>query len=429
MNYLNNEVLQYGSTIIFALSMLHSFISIPISNYSQNLEEDSLFRNLMHYLGEVEAIFGIWALVFLLFFTFYGGPSSTVAYMVGMNFNEPLFVFVIMIMASARPVLKMAERLILGVARILPFEKKMNFYISALVVGPILGSFITEPGAMTLVAIILLHKFFNNTMTLNFKFATIGLLFVNISIGGTLTHFAAPPVVMVAGKWGWDTLFMLSHFGYKTVIALMASTALYAFFFRKELRGKVPLSTEKDNKPHVPLWIGIIHIVFLLLVIINAHQPKIILALLLFYLGFLNITKIYQEAPRIQSALMVGFFLAALVTLGALQAWWLQPLIQSLSDLTLYLGATALTGITDNAALTYLGSMVELSDSAKYALVAGSVTGGGLTVIANAPNPAGYSILRPSFRDGISPLKLFLGALFPTLVTILCYQLLPSFNW
>ena len=57
----------------------------------------------------------------------------------------------------------------------------------------------------------------------------------------------------------------------------------------------------------------------------------------------------------------------------------------------LFFGAAALTAITDNAALTYLGSLVEdISDQSKYSLVAGAVAGGGLTVIANAPNPAGF---------------------------------------
>ena len=115
------------------------------------------------------------------------------------------------------------------------------------------------------------------------------------------------------------------------------------------------------------------------------------------------------------------------MTLGSLQQWWLQPLISALTDQVLYFGATGLTAITDNAALTYLGSLVELSDSAKYFLVAGAVTGGGLTVIANAPNPAGFGILKDSFgKDGISPGGLFVGALFPTFIAILCFEFLPS---
>src|SRR3546814_11932794 len=81
---------------------------------------------------------------------------------------------------------------------------------------------------------------------------------------------------------------------------------------------------------------------------------------------------------------MVGFFLAGLVVLGGLQKWWLQDLLGGLEPTVLFWGATALTAITDNAALTYLGSLVEGASPAwHYMLVAGAVTGGGLTVIAN----------------------------------------------
>jgi Na+/H+ antiporter NhaD/arsenite permease-like protein len=111
-----------------------------------------------------------------------------------------------------------------------------------------------------------------------------------------------------------------------------------------------------------------------------------------------------------------------------LQAYWLKPLIESLSGNALFFGATGLTAITDNAALTYLGSLVDgISDELKYALVAGAVAGGGLTVIANAPNPAGIGILQGAkvFKDeGISPLGLFLGALLPTVIAIIFFWLL-----
>jgi hypothetical protein len=57
-------------------------------------------------------------------------------------------------------------------------------------------------------------------------------------------------------------------------------------------------------------------------------------------------------------------------------------------------------------------------------VVAGAVTGGGLTVIANAPNPAGQSILSSYFQDGVAPLRLFLAALIPTVIMALCFLFL-----
>jgi predicted cation transporter len=136
--------------------------------------------------------------------------------------------------------------------------------------------------------------------------------------------------------------------------------------------------------------------------------------------------KHFQDRLILREGLLVAFFLAGLITLGAQQKWWLQDILAGMDSTTLFFGATALTAITDNAALTYLGSLVEgVSDSYKYSLVAGAVTGGGLTVIANAPNPAGFSILRGTFEDGaINPLGLLVCALPPTIVAVLAFQLL-----
>jgi hypothetical protein len=264
-------------------------------------------------------------------------------------------------------------------------------------------------------------------MSTKFKYATIGLLFVNVSIGGTLSHFAAPPVLMVAGKWGWGFAHMFTNFGYKAAVACIISSLTIAMVFKKELVGDFQLRADNTDKMLPPWWVTMIHVIFLGLVVVSAHHMVVFMGLFLFFLGFTVVTKEFQDEVQVKASLMVGFFLAGLIVLGTPQKWWLQPLIASLSDQVLYFGSTALTGITDNAALTYLGSLVELTDSAKYWLVAGAVTGGGLTVIANAPNPAGFGILKDSFgENGITPLGLLKGALYPTFIAILCFELLPS---
>ena len=411
------------SLVLFVLAILHTFLVGKIEVVARKYPDGSIARNFWHYLAEVEVVFGLWSLILILIMLVYEGPSSTLTFLNGLNFTEPAFVFVIMCMAATKPIILFAEKIIYGISKILPFKEKLSFYLATMIIGPLLGSFITEPAAMTVTALILYENFYKRSMSLKFKYATLGLLLVNVSIGGTLTHFAAPPVLMVAAKWGWDTSFMMANFGLKAIAAVIISTAFYAYAFRDELQGIVA-SKEKDA--HEPAWWKIfIQIILLVLVVLTAHHPKIFIGIFCFFLGFVSITRRYQTELKLKESFLVGFFLAGLITLGSLQSWWLKPLLANMSDTLLYLGATALTAVTDNAALTYLGSLVELSDSAKYALVAGAVTGGGLTVIANAPNPVAFGFLKNEFgKEGISPLKLFLAASFPTLVSMLFFYFL-----
>jgi hypothetical protein len=426
---MNPTIIQVAATVIFAIAILHTFLVSKFAHIAHHYPEGSMGENFFHFMAEVEAVFGIWALVFLVFMMAVSGVHAPVEYLESLNFTEPGFVFVIMAMAGTRPVIKLAEKIIVIISKLMPMPRKMAFYFTALVMGPLLGSFITEPAAMTVTAIILLKNFYSKEMSTKFKYATIGLLFVNVSIGGTLSHFAAPPVLMVAGKWGWGMGYMFKTFGYKAAVSCLISALTISFMFKKELAGDFELRPDNNEKMLPPGWITFIHVIFLALVVLTAHHMVVFMGLFLFFMGFTTVTKEFQDDVQVKSSLMVGFFLAGLIVLGSEQKWWLQPLISSLSDQVLYFGATGLTGITDNAALTYLGSLVELTDSAKYFLVAGAVTGGGLTVIANAPNPAGYGILKDSFgKDGISPLGLLKGALFPTAVAILCFEILPTLS-
>jgi Na+/H+ antiporter NhaD/arsenite permease-like protein len=186
----------------------------------------------------------------------------------------------------------------------------------------------------------------------------------------------------------------------------------------------LPKANVNDQKDEIPLFVVAVHLLFLASIVIFAHHPVVFMGLLLFFMGYTHAYAKFQNPLLLKEALMVAFFLAGLVVLGGMQQWWLQPILENMSTTVVYYGATALTAITDNAALTYLGSLVEgTSEEFKYALVAGALTGGGLTVIANAPNPAGMSILREHFPDGsVSPLWLFLAALPPTIVAIIAFQ-------
>jgi hypothetical protein len=425
---MNPSTIELAATIIFALAVIHTFLVSKFAKIAHHYPEGSMGENFWHFMAEVEAVFGMWAVPFLVIIATQEGVNGPTHYLESLNFTEPGFVFVIMAMAGTRPVIKLAEKIIVTLSNLIPLPKKMAFYLTTMVVGPLLGSFITEPAAMTVTAIILLKNFYSKgDMSEKFKYATLGLLFVNVSIGGTLSHFAAPPVLMVAGKWGWGLGHMFTNFGYKAAIACVISAFAVSFYFKTDLAGDFHLRPDNTEKMLPPWWVTLTHVVFLGLVVLTAHHMVVFMGLFLFFLGFTVVTQEFQDEVQVKASLMVGFFLGGLIILGTPQKWWLQPLIAGLSDQVLFFGSTFLTGITDNAALTYLGSLVDLTDSAKYYLVAGAVTGGGLTVIANAPNPAGFGILKDSFgENGITPSGLLKGALFPTFVAIICFEILPN---
>ena len=422
----NELIVQYAATIFFALAILHTFSVKIFQNLSHKYAEGSVGENLFHLLGEVEVVFGIWAGLFIIFFMLFSGVPQTISYLEGRNFTEPMFVFVIMAVCASRPILGLSEKAIRLIGKIIPIDGNIGFFAATLIVGPLLGSFITEPAAMTVTALILLKNFYQKDISEKLRYATIGLLFVNISIGGTLTPYAAPPVLMVAAKWNWDLIFVLSNFGWKAFLAIIVSTSFVTFRFRKELKkiGKEKSVESKSLK--IPSWVTALHIFVLIAIVMSSHYLVLFTGIFLFFLGIASVTKEYQNELQIKESLLVGFFLGGLVVLGGYQSWWLEPILSRLTSLPLYLGSISLTAFTDNAAITYLGSQVSgLTDASKYALVAGSVVGGGLTVIANAPNPAGYSTLNSSFGpDGISPGLLFRSAIVPTLISGLCFWFL-----
>jgi hypothetical protein len=535
------------ATLIFVLAILHTFLSSKLLAVAHRWGDEHRARiasgeaprnsvspgtELLHFLGEVEAIFGIWAVALGFAVVFYFDWPTFVSYIHGVNFTEPMFVVVIMTLASTRPILWLAEA-IMGRAAGALGGTVAAWWFTVLTLGPLLGSFITEPAAMTISAMVLARKFYELEPSEPLQYATIGLLFVNVSVGGTLTHFAAPPVLMVAAPWGWDTSYMLSHFGGQAALGIVVASGIYFVLFRRELariqdsflarklkeeirRDHVPrermealfdevipevdrelqgleqlrelvgsevagvrerLETEyiervvahgveielareafrerfeevtlarlrrgfprllpEEERPEiidpdwderedpVPAWVVLIHVGFLAWTVLNAHHPALFVAGLLFFLGFSVVTAPYQNRIDLKPPLLVGFFLAGLVVHGGLQAWWIEPVLGGLSEVPMMLTATVLTAFNDNAAITFLATLIpELPESLEHAVVAGAVAGGGLTVIANAPNPAGQAILKGFFSNGVSPLKLLAAAAGPTVVVWLSLYVL-----
>ena len=443
------------ATAIFLLAIGHTFLTARFRHWAHVAEEEHAARlarraplstdtnedgapdevsfkgQVLHFLGEVEAVFGSWAAVLAGAIGYYFGWGAVLGY-IGekVNFTEPMFIVVIMAIAGTRPVLRFAEA---SMRRIAALGRGTTgaWWLAILIVAPVLGSFITEPAAMTIGALLLARQFYALKPSPRFAYATLGLLFVNISVGGTLTHFAAPPVLMVAAPWQWDTPFMLLNFGWKASLGILVATAIYYAVFRAELRTLeatrqlAAKGAQARPEPPVPAWITIVQLLFMAFTVLVAHYPPLFIGGFLFFLAFSQATAHHQGQLELKAPLLVGFFLAGLVIHGGLQGWWIEPVLKRLDEFPLFVSSVILTAFNDNAAITYLATLVPgFTDPLKYAVVAGAVTGGGLTVIANAPNPAGQTILQRFFPQGVSPLGLLTGALLPTLVMALCFLLL-----
>lgn len=421
MNPTLSHASEVFAVIVFAAALIHTFSTKLFEHLAHTRPRHA---GVWHLLGEVEVVFGFWAMILMLFVFAVDGKPAAVAYLDSRDFTEPMFVFAIMVIAGTRPILQFMTSAVQWIARITPLNRGMAMYFLVLAFIPLSGSFITEPAAMTLAALMLRDTLFSRPVSTRLKYVTIGVLFVNISIGGTLTPFAAPPVLMVAGKWNWDIGFMVATFGWKAAVAVAINAGAAMLLFKREL-GQMGLYGDV-RATKVPLPVILVHLMFLAALVVFAHHPAIFMGAFLFFLGFATAYPRHQNPLILREALLVAFFLAGLVVLGGQQQWWLQPILMDMNATTVFFGATALTAITDNAALTYLGSLVEgLSLDFKVALVAGAVTGGGLTVIANAPNPAGVAILRGSFAEkAIHPLGLLIAALPPTAMAILAFRLL-----
>ncbi|WP_157447459.1 putative Na+/H+ antiporter [Chthoniobacter flavus] len=438
------------ATVLFLGAIIHTFLAsrfMAVSHrYQRDLEalgdaqgdaatreaHDRLrdqfrFRaQLFHFMGEIEAVFGIWAVPLGIALAVFKGWPVMVDYFARTSYAEPVFVVVVMAIAASRPVLTLAEACLARVAA-LGGSTPAAWWLSILTVGPLLGSFITEPAAMTICALLLRRRFYELKPDPVLQYATLGLLFVNISVGGTLTHFAAPPVVMVARTWGWDLSYLFTHFGWKAIIGIVGANAAHFVILRGRFRRLSTGTWPETTAPiPVPAPITLVHLLFIAWTVLTSHYPPLVVLGFLFFLAFVEATERHQSPIQLRGPLLVGFFLAALVLHGGGQQWWIAPVLGSLDRWPLMIGATALTAVNDNAAITYLASLVpDFSEVLRYAVVAGAVVGGGLTVIANAPNPAGQSILQAQFGDGgISPLKLFLGALAPTVIVGLALALL-----
>ena len=447
---------------VFLLAVIHAFMAPWFARRAHALHEAQAARvrqglasdaaepvglkaACFHLLGEVEVVFGLWAGVLFALLVVWPGKgwtfacryveSGDYALAAGVDpvssakFIEPLFVFIIMALASARPVLFLAERLLGAVAGWLGGTPAARWFV-ILTFAPLLGSLVTEPAAMTIAALLLSAQFYASRPSERLKYASLALLFVNISVGGALTHFAAPPVVMVAAKWGWGLGDVFGHFGVASIATVLLGNAVYFLCFRRELVALRPAAAGTPPSPAVPAWVVLTHLALMVwtVLMLGGHRPVLMVAGLLAFLAFTVATPQWQSPVRLRGPLLVGFFLAGLVVLGGVQGWWISPVLVRLNEGALMGVSVVLTSFNDNAAITYLASQVPAlgspgaaAEALRHAVLSGALAGGGLTVIANAPNPAGQSILAPYFEGGVSPVRLALWAFPPTLIAVASY--------
>ena len=420
------------ASLIFALALIHTLMVKRFEHWAHRFPSHA---GVLHLLGEVEVVFGFWALILVATMAWVVGAHEALEYLETRQYTEPMFVFVIMVMAASRPIFQMVNGALNTLAHWLPVRSGVAITWLGFVALPLLGSAITEPAAMTLAALVLAPRVFQARMPEPLKYLALGVLLVNVSIGGTLTSFAAPPVLMVAATWQWSSGFMLATFGWKAALAVLVNGTVLVALMRDHLQDEVAdsnvnrLGHEQEavqQKAAAPWVLSLVHVLLLAGVVVLAHHPVAFMGLFLLFLGIAQAYERYQSPLILKEALLVAFFLAGLVVVGGLQQWWLEPLVSGMSANALFWGAMGLTAITDNAALTYLGSLIpNLPAASQYSLVAGAVAGGGLTVIANAPNPAAVALLRHGFKESsIGPAGLFAGALLPTLVAAAAFGLL-----
>lgn len=448
---LDYSTFHWVALALFVLAIIHTLTVEKIHNFARRLEARetprmhggrrvrSLHLQALYFLSEVEIVFALWAVPLFFAISLFYGSHIAMEYMNSRVYTEALFVAVILAIASTRPIVHAAESTIRWIAKGLG-SSLSAWWFALLTVGPLLGSFITEAGAMALCALLLSNQFYIHHPSQKLAYATLALLFVNISVGGILTDFASPAVLILAHCWRWTTLDMFATFGWKAALGVLLSNLVYWLYFRKELaqmnvRKKAmevfaAYASERRETP-VPKWVTLIHILFMAWIVAVSHYPALFVAAFLFFVAFHQATRHHQAPIRLARPLLVGLFLAGLVIHGGLQGWWVVRVLEGLQPLAVMGASILMTGFNDNTAIAYLATLIpEWGDAFKYALFTGVIAGGGLTVIANAPNPAGYGILKRHFNNGIHPLKLLAAAWIPTWILYLIFYFLgPLFHF
>lgn len=457
------------SLIFFIIALIHTFLAPLLLRFK-------LFKKgVLHYLTEVEFVFPFWAMLFCLSLLYKYSYNFTADYLKEISFIEPIFVWVMLLICSCKPLLEGVKFITQMLAEFLNRKlnllnfKKINlksenpeipktshfnaiYFFLILCFVPLLGSIITEVAAMTLAAMMLKPYF--KQMGQKFAYLAITTLCLNISIAGAITTFAAPPVLMVANKWGWDLAFMLENFAWRAFLAVPINAGLLLYFFRKRIAeidlthlraaaianstsmNSKNINLQATNSNNVPVLyfspiqafnrkMFFLYALFLVATIILQHSLLGLAIVFALFLSSHAFFKIYHQQLLLKEASLVALFLSGLMVLGKAQAWWVQAFLAGLSPHEIFATGFGLSIVMDNAAITYLASLLpNLSTEVQYKIVAAALTAGGLSILANAPNLLALGLLKKYFKgQKISHLNWFIYAIPSTLVAVFFFLL------
>lgn len=425
--------------IVFICAIIHTFLTprlfllskkmaVKAEKGKKNWRIYHFCSELIYFASEVEVVFGLWVFPLIVAYPFFFSTKEVVNYINSHDYSAPFYFTVIMVIVGTRPILYFAEGLLEKLAK-LGKDTPAAWWWTIMMAGPLLSIILKEPGAMTLSAIVLAHKFYHYKPSLKFQYATLALLFSNISLSALLNPYASKSLFLISSELRWEFQYLFFQFGWKALIAILLNNTTYFFFFRKEFQKsnfpkKIPLRKKSRHAP--PLWITIIHLIFVFLIAYNASYFPIFIAFFVIFLGFYRATSFYQDPLKLQPAILVGFFFASLMLHGELQAWWVSAIWNNLSPWMTLVSSTIFSTFIDDATLLYIFSKLPrplFENSINY-VIAGALSSGGLTIIANGPNLIGYSFLREFFGEKISFFPLFLAALLPTVINLLAFWFL-----
>lgn len=434
--------LQLGATFFFILSVIHAFLTPRLYNmylrirhqkilFPERKKKYLVLTEITRMFSRIELVMLLWSVPFLLWFVYSENYKVMIGYLTSRNYMASLFIIVMMILVESNPIIYLSETLLNRLVQKIGKHSPVAWWWVILLVSPMLSSLLKETGAMVIATMLLIRKFYIHNPSKKFAYATMGLLFSNISIGGLLTITSSRAMFMIMPTLKWSSHFIWAHFTWKAFLAILFSTTIYYLYFKKELKEFVKTDAQQeDNNESIkaPWWVVCIHICFVWALLQCKTSPVLIISVFLCYLCFRCFTYSYQNIIDVNKACLIGLFYSGLVILGDLQEWWVLKLMQNQSDFGHMIISFGLSIFLDNALVNYLVHNLSVShDCYHYLVITGCMAAGGLTVATNLPNIVGYTILRRGLKLKLPSLVgLFLAAIIPASINFFVFWFLRN---